>query len=144
MLQIYKHLRRNEMIPAIGRAVPFTSTMPLTSLKTTLWPVWRPCGWLSMQVTTPRSPWRVHVGKKRIKCVSCQLGQPNECQKGGTRLDGPWWRRSLEYLSYTLDKNLLGLLSCGIRHLELLSKVTKDPRADAVCVTANELQRTQR
>lgn len=43
-------------IPETCREVPLSSTIPLTSLKMTLWPVWRPCGWLSMQVTTPGLP----------------------------------------------------------------------------------------
>lgn len=48
-----------------------------------------------------------------------------------------------DYLTDTLNENLLGLLSCGIGHLKLLSEIAKHPHTDAICVTANELARTK-
>lgn len=77
-----------EIIPETGREVALTSTMPLTSLKTTLWPVCRPCGWLSMQVTTPGLSWRVQI-QKEIKCffgedtVFCGLIFPKSTHRDG-------------------------------------------------------------
>ncbi len=58
-----------EVIPETRWVVPLSSTMPLTSLKTTLWPVCRPCGWLSMQVTTPGLSWRI-----KRRCIFGGLG----------------------------------------------------------------------
>ena len=49
--------------------------------------------------------------------------------------------KCLIYLSNSLDENLLGLLSCGIWHLKLFSKITKHTHTDAICITANELVR---
>lgn len=50
---------KTNTIPETDCTVPLTSAIPLTSLKTTLWPVWRPCGWFSRQVTTPGLSWQV-------------------------------------------------------------------------------------
>lgn len=49
-----------------------------------------------------------------------------------------------EYLSDTLNENLLGLLSCGVEHLKLFSKITKHSCTDTVHVTADELKQYTR
>lgn len=52
-----------------------------------------------------------------------------------------FWRLFLKnpYLSNTMDENLLGLLSRGIRHFKRFSKITKHSHADAIHITADKL-----
>lgn len=125
-------------IPETCREVPLSSTIPLTSLKMTLWPVWRPCGWLSIQVTTPGLPCKGKtetlqtVGWKRRSCYE-NPKKLSDCFFVCFFLKG--W----DYLSDSLDENLLGLLSSGVWHLKLLSEVTEDPDTDAVSIRADEL-----
>lgn len=52
------------------------------------------------------------------------------------------FRKYSVYLSDILDENLLGLLSCGVRHHKLISEITKHPHTNAKCITAEELSRT--
>lgn len=138
-------------IPETCREVPLSSTIPLTSLKMTLWPVWRPCGWLSMQVTTPGLPCKDKTETvQTFVWTSVLKKKPNKTKLSTKNIKvklNPNFNffflffcwRGFDYLSDRLDENLLGLLSSGVWHLKLLSKVTEDSNTDAVSICADEL-----
>lgn len=53
------------------------------------------------------------------------------------------FKKYLVYLSDILNEKLLGLLSCGVWHHKLVSKITKDPHTNAKCITADKLLKTK-